>query len=351
MTEKVIENEIKEASPINTNEEISNEEIKPNSLFIVEPHDHDGQNSDKINVDNLEANLVSVNEFVANTANIKDAIITNAKIDSLAVSKLTAGTITSKTITLAIDPGKGDVYIAAGKTDFNNNANGFILGLDDSDSDLAKFYIGSTTVYWNFTGTAINIVGADLVAGSIKTSTNTADARIYITSNVLRSYVGSKGDEAWGLEINANELLFYDYNTTNKKTASIYSSVDKISLRVYDINEAASETYLFGASSFYPSNTGTAPTLGTSSKKWATAYIDTLDVDVVGLNSEVHNSPADGDMWYDGTDPRFYDGTTSFKIPVTSGTTGGSGSAGSGNQYLEIRVAGNTFKVLHDGTV
>ena len=56
-------------------------------------------------------------------------------------------------------------------------------------------------------------------------------------------------------------------------------------------------------------------------------------------------------MWYDGTDPRFYDGTTSFKIPVTSGTTGGSGSAGSGNQYLEIRVAGNTFKVLHDGTV
>ncbi len=43
---------------------------------------------------------------------------------------------------------------------------------------------------------------------------------------------------------------FYDYNTTNKKTASIYSSVDKISLRVYDINEAASETYLFGASLF-----------------------------------------------------------------------------------------------------
>ncbi len=125
----------------------------------------------------------------------------------MAVSKLTAGTITSKTITLAIDPGKGDVYIAAGKTDFNNNANGFILGLDDSDSDLAKFYIGSTTVYWNFTGTAINIVGADLVAGSIKTSTNTADARIYITSNVLRSYVGSKGDEAWGLEINANEYF------------------------------------------------------------------------------------------------------------------------------------------------
>ena len=35
----------------------------------------------------------------------------------------------------------------------------------------------------------------------------------------------------------------------------------------------------------------------------------------------------------------------------SSGTTGGTGSAGSGNQYVEMTVNGTTYKVLHDGTV
>jgi hypothetical protein len=38
-------------------------------------------------------------------------------------------------------------------------------------------------------------------------------------------------------------------------------------------------------------------------------------------------------------------------IPVSSGTTGGTGSAGSGNQYVELEIAGTIYKVLHDGTV
>ncbi len=35
----------------------------------------------------------------------------------------------------------------------------------------------------------------------------------------------------------------------------------------------------------------------------------------------------------------------------SDGTTGGSSSAGSGNQYVEIDIGGSTYKVLHDGTV
>lgn len=38
-------------------------------------------------------------------------------------------------------------------------------------------------------------------------------------------------------------------------------------------------------------------------------------------------------------------------VPVSSETTGGSGSAGAGNQYVEIEIAGTIYKVLHDGTV
>lgn len=37
---------------------------------------------------------------------------------------------------------------------------------------------------------------------------------------------------------------------------------------------------------------------------------------------------------------------------VTSdGTTGGTGSAGAGNQHVEVTIGGTTYKFLHDGTV
>ena len=35
----------------------------------------------------------------------------------------------------------------------------------------------------------------------------------------------------------------------------------------------------------------------------------------------------------------------------SSGTTGGTGSAGAGNQYVELTIDGVTYKLLHDGTV
>ena len=63
----------------------------------------------------------------------------------LSVSKLTAGTITSKSIVLAVSDGTGDVEIRSGIAtgDFANAgaANGFIIGLDDSDSNKVKLEI------------------------------------------------------------------------------------------------------------------------------------------------------------------------------------------------------------------
>ncbi len=117
-----------------------------------------GSGGTMLAVDNIAANSASVNEFVANTANIKDAVVTNAKIVDLIVSKLLAGTITSKAFTLAV-AGAGDCYFNAGKTDFTNTESGFIIGIDDSDSDLPKFYIGNLTSYFNWTGTAMVVLG------------------------------------------------------------------------------------------------------------------------------------------------------------------------------------------------
>ena len=36
---------------------------------------------------------------------------------------------------------------------------------------------------------------------------------------------------------------------------------------------------------------------------------------------------------------------------VGPGTTGGTGSAGAGNQHVELTIDGVTYKLLHDGTV
>ncbi|WP_299327642.1 hypothetical protein [Parasphingopyxis sp.] len=47
----------------------------------------------------------------------------------------------------------------------------------------------------------------------------------------------------------------------------------------------------------------------------------------------------------------YHSGSATYDIGYSDGTTGGSGSAGAGNQYVELNIGGATYKVLHDGTV
>ena len=161
-----------------------------------------GKGGNSLFVDNLAANIASTNEFVSNTAQIANLIVTNAKINDLVVSKLTAGTISSKAFTLAITEGTGDCYFNAGKTDFNNTVSGFILGLDDSDSNRAKFYIGDATTYLNWTGTGLVIkgniatdTGSILNVGSLSgwtlSSTEFSNGNIKIQSSAERILLGS----------------------------------------------------------------------------------------------------------------------------------------------------------------
>ena len=111
-----------------------------------------------LGVDYLAANSASVNEFVSNTAQIKDLIVTDAKINTLTVAKLTSGTIASQQISLGITAGTGDIFLKGGTV--NEAAwtatNGFILGLDDSDSDKEKFYIGTATSWMDWNVTTVN---------------------------------------------------------------------------------------------------------------------------------------------------------------------------------------------------
>jgi hypothetical protein len=149
-----------------------------------------GTGGQQIAVDNISANSASTNEFVSNTAQIGNLIVTNAKINDLGVDKLTAGSITSKAITLAVSAGTGDSKIQAGKTDFTNTDAGFILGVDDSDSDKAKFYIGDATSYLNWDGTTLTIQGISQVIKSYTAGESvTAGDAVYMedsgTSDVI----------------------------------------------------------------------------------------------------------------------------------------------------------------------
>ena len=92
-----------------------------------------------------------------------DEGITNANVDSviysgaIGFSQTDLSVLNNRSITLSVINGRGDSKIQAGKTDFTNTESGFILGIDDSDSDKPKFYIGNSFYYFNWTGTGINL--------------------------------------------------------------------------------------------------------------------------------------------------------------------------------------------------
>lgn len=138
-----------------------------------------GISGDLIIDGSILARNIGTNEIITQSANIKDGIITNAKIASLdagkitsgyisadriqagtiAVDKLTTGEFKSKIFTISVESGSGDSVIRAGKTDFDNTESGFILGIDDSDSGKAKFFIGNNQKYINWDGKTFSVRG------------------------------------------------------------------------------------------------------------------------------------------------------------------------------------------------
>jgi len=125
-------------------------------------------------------------------AKIDDLAVTNAKIASMSVAKLIAGTIASQDIVLGI--ATGDCAIRSGKTDFTNTETGFILGLDDSDFDKPKFYIGSSTKYLNWDGSELTIKGAvNATSGTFEGSVNVGDSHVVIdgVNKVIKVYDAS----------------------------------------------------------------------------------------------------------------------------------------------------------------
>ena len=92
----------------------------------------------------------------------------------------------------------------SGKTKFDNTETGFILGIDKGSSDTPKFYIGNTTDYLNWTGTALNISGTitattGVIGGFTIGATTLSATNLTLTSgavNTANIIVGSGADSA-----------------------------------------------------------------------------------------------------------------------------------------------------------
>ena len=128
-----------------------------------------------------------------------DLSLTNNLIESFSVTKLTAGTITSQKINLAVLDTTGDVWIACGTADFTDTTNGFILGIDDSDSNKVKLRVGDASSYldWNITTLNTLTIAGTLVAtaGSIGGWTINATSLTDAAGTVGMSSAVTVGDD------------------------------------------------------------------------------------------------------------------------------------------------------------
>ncbi len=127
-------------------------------------------------------------------------------------------------ILLKVAAGEGDTYIAAGKNDFVTTTNGFILGIDDSDADKVKFYLGdaSENLYWD--GSNLFITGtitadAGVIGGWIISATALADDAVAANANI---YIDS-----------ANTLIRVG------PTTGTYLTIDGANLRIRSSNYVA----------------------------------------------------------------------------------------------------------------
>jgi len=104
---------------------------------------------------------------------------------------------------------------------------------------------------------------------------------------------------------------------------------------------AEEDVYFFSTAS-----AGETPTIQISGRNGTDTVRRTLSI---GMSSTV-----DDQVDFTGLSTYEFTGDlneSGVRVATGDGTTGGTGSAGAGNQYIEISVAGTTYKVLHDGTV
>lgn len=103
---------------------------------------------------------------------------------------------TSGQLTLQVADGQGDTFIKAGTIADGDFANagagtGFILGIDDTDANKAKFFFGNASSYMKYDGTTFTVVGGVSVSKLDIPDTTTANS----------FHTDTSGNSWWGANV------------------------------------------------------------------------------------------------------------------------------------------------------
>jgi len=179
--------------------------------------DNDNANAYILNTGNSKFQNITLEGTVILKDLAAGSVVDGQYVNALSVGKLSAGTITSKAITLAVAAGTGDSYIAGGTVNVANWTadKGFILGIDDSDSDLAKFFVGdhANFKYMKFDGVNLTTTGLVLKNKFIAGESITAGDVVCIKKRTL-DYQGSTGFDDDSYTYSVNPDTNYGTSTT-----------------------------------------------------------------------------------------------------------------------------------------
>jgi hypothetical protein len=305
--------------------------------------------------------------------------ITNGIVPYMSASGFADSSITANATGVNI------AYLGLGLGEnYNTSALLNLSGADSHTLGTSQYAIMSAP--WRPSSAAtVNMIG---ILSSILTpneSFTTADVSGLIVGGINKGALHTI-TRAWGIAVpnitsgTNNVLLFLGGNATIATTfTGNYSIYNNTTKTVYLGNASVGINELSPVTQF--EMTGTAPYLtlhnsteengdgGRECRIIARGEQDGGEETVLGYLELAHDGAADDEKAYaeikvndgnDGTTPSIsvFKGNSAGIVTMnglyacrSDGDTGGSGSAGAGNQYVEIEINGTTYKVLHDGTV
>lgn len=286
----------------------------------------------------MEETMEILTSQIVNTGQeIHDNGLSDPMIESLSVAKLVAGTITSQTISLAILDGAGDVYIKAGTVDTVawTSTGGFILGLDDSASNVAKLFIGDATTSLDWNVTTPNTL---TLKGAITATTGTIGG-FSIGADYIRDTANSFGLAS--TVTGGNDVRFWAGATfANRATAS--SRIHEDGTAVFSSVTANGSTLVF-QDVFGDGSDGAATISGNTTLTSDMYYTD------LTINTGVTLNPGGFRIFVKGT--LTINGTGKIARNGNNGGNGTAGSNGSGSSGGDGGAGGTAGAALADGSI
>ncbi len=244
----------------------------------------------------------------------------------------------------------------------------------DSNGDLALLPIGTDNQVLAVDGTNIN--WETLAAGSLPAGTTDGSTLKYSTGSGTWIEDTDITMQAAATGSNNTELHFTGNQSTASTVGLIHINSGNSGDNWINAHDGTGQGFNLGASfslssvnhaAFIESyGTGAAlnqPLMEWEQDGWVHMHNRNVRFNTIGSMNLEENAAGNsmtgittmGQFWVKNdnpNNPKYTNGDGStFDITKSDGTTGGSGSAGAGNQYIEIEVGTTTYKVLHDGTV